>query len=65
MADGTKRSLDLWLREPSSGFFSPCWPPKQKPAIDMEADDYKLPYPLAFSAQIFGETVSSEPTGVK
>ena len=32
---------------------------------DMEADDYKLPSPLAFRAQTFGETVSSEPASVK
>ena len=54
-----------------SGFETP--PPALLPLFgactktpkEMEADDYKLPSPLALGTQIFGETVSSEPTGVK
>ena len=38
---------------------------RAKTPTDMEAIGYKLPFPLASRAQTFGETVSSEPTGVK
>ena len=58
MANGMKTSSGLWLRHPSSRFFLPCLTHVGKPATDMEADDYKLPFPFAFSAQIFGEKVS-------
>ena len=36
-----------------------------KTPTDMEADNYKLPSPLAFGTQIFGEMVFSEPTRIK
>ena len=36
----------------------------EPPPTNMEADNYKLPFPLALGAQIFGEKVSSEPAGV-
>lgn len=65
MADETKTSSGLQLRDPSSGFFLPCLLRARKPTTDMEADKYKLPFPLSFGAQIFGETVSSEPASVK
>ena len=38
---------------------------REKTPTNMEADDYKLPSPLAFGAHIFGEMVSSEHVGVK
>ena len=36
-----------------------------KTPTDMEANNYKLPSPLAFSAQILGEMVSYELASVK
>ena len=68
MADGTKTSSGLWLRNPSFGFFLPCLPrrtPAPPPHTNMKVDNYKLPFPLSFGAQIFGEMVSSETADVK
>ena len=63
MAYGAKTDSSLQLSDPSSG--SSSFVARMKTPTDMEADDYKLPSPLAFGAQIFGEMVSSEPTSVK
>ena len=45
--------------------FLPLFAARMKTPTYMEVDNYKLPSPLAFGAQIFGETVSSDPTSVK
>ena len=60
---GLKQTLvsSLEISPLRSSSFAAC----VKTPTDMEADNYKLPSPLAFGAQIFGEMVSSEPAGVK
>ena len=60
---GLKQTLvsSLEIPPPVSSSFAV----RAKIPTDMEAVGYKLPSPLAFWAQTFGETVSSEPAGVK
>ena len=61
---GLKQALVSSLETPLPGSSCPVCHAR-KLAIDMEADNYKLPFPPSFGAQIFGETVSSEPASVK
>ena len=67
---GLKQTLVSSLETPPLGSSFVCCsmetnPPSPNTHTTMEADTYKLPFLLAFGAQIFGETVSSEPAGVK
>ena len=61
---GLKRTLVSSLETPP-WVLLPLFALRMKPPTDMEALGYKLPFPLAFRAKTFGETVSSEPAGVK
>ena len=67
---GLKQTLVSSLETPPLGSSFVCCGMKTNPSspnthTNMEADNYKLPFLLAFRAQIFRETVSSEPAGVK
>ena len=65
---GLKQTLvsSLETPPPVSSSFVCCARENHPPTTtNMEADNYKLPFPLAFGAQTFGETVPSEPAGVK
>ena len=60
---GLKQTLVSSLETPP--LVSSSFAVRAKTPTDMEAVSYKLPCPLAFQAQTFGETVSLEPAGVK
>ena len=62
---GLKQALVSGLDAPLPGPSFALFAARMKTPTDMEADNYKLSFPLAFGDQVAGETVSSEPTGVK
>ena len=62
---GLKQALVSGLETRLPGSSCPVCHAHENSPTNMKADNYKLPFPLAFGAQIFGDTVSSEPAGVK